>query len=69
MLGATERGLGGCMIGSIEREALRELLEIPQKFKPLLLLALGKPVEKVVLEAADRQYIADQRMSKRTDST
>ncbi len=51
MLGATERGLGGCMIGSIKRESLRALLEIPEKFKLLLLLALGKPVEKVVLEA------------------
>jgi len=50
MLGATERGLGGCMIGSIEREQLRAILEIPERYKVLLVLALGKPVERVVLE-------------------
>ena len=50
MLGATEKGLGGCMIGSIERSKLRELLEIPERYGLLLLLALGKPKESVVLE-------------------
>lgn len=50
MLGATERGLGGCMIGSIERPKLREALGIPERYKIRLILALGKPNEKVVLE-------------------
>jgi len=50
MLGATEAGLGGCMIASIKREALRDDLKIPERFEILLILALGKPVEKVVIE-------------------
>ncbi len=50
MLGATERGLGGCMIGAIDRPALREALSIPDRYEILLILALGKPAEKVVLE-------------------
>lgn len=50
MLGATERGLGGCMIGSIDRDGLRQALEIPEQFEILLVLALGKPKEQVVLE-------------------
>ena len=50
MLGATERGLGGCMIGSIKRDALRETLEIPERYEIQLVLALGKPAETVVLE-------------------
>ncbi|MBC7241440.1 MAG: nitroreductase family protein [Anaerolineae bacterium] len=50
MLGATERGFGGCMIASIRREALREALGIPERYQILLVLALGKPKEKVVLE-------------------
>ncbi len=50
MLGATERGLGGCMIASVERDPLRTMLEIPERYKILLVLALGKPVETVVLE-------------------
>ena len=50
MLGATERGLGGCIIGSIDRDGLRHTLEIPERYEILLVLALGKPKEKVVLE-------------------
>ena len=50
MLGATEKGLGGCMIGSVERKELRSALELPEHFDILLVLALGKPAEKVVLE-------------------
>ena len=50
MLGATERGLGGCMIGSIKGHALRQTLRLPERFKILLVLALGKPAERVVLE-------------------
>jgi nitroreductase len=50
MLGATEKGLGGCMIGSIARPKLRETLDIPERYEILLILALGVPAEKVVLE-------------------
>jgi len=50
MLGATERGLGGCIIGSIDRSGLRQVLGIPDRYEILLVLALGKPREKVMLE-------------------
>lgn len=50
MLGATELGLGGCMIQSVRREGLRDEMGLPDKYEILLVLALGKPVEKVVLE-------------------
>jgi nitroreductase len=50
MLGATERGLGGCMIGSIEKDGLRRVLDIPEQYEILLVLALGKPAEKVMIE-------------------
>jgi nitroreductase len=50
MLGATESGIGGCMIGSIRREELRKELTIPLQFEILLILALGKPVENVVID-------------------
>ena len=50
MLGATERGLGGCMIGALDRPALRASLEVPQRYEILLVLALGRPAEQVVLE-------------------
>lgn len=50
LLGAAERGLGGCILGSVNREALSRLLDIPERYQILLVLALGKPKEKVVLE-------------------
>lgn len=50
MLGAAEQGLGGCMIHSIDRDRLRKALEIPVVYEILLVLALGKPKETVVLE-------------------
>ncbi len=50
LLAAVERGLGGCMVGSIDREGLRHRLNIPGFLDILLVLALGKPGETVVLE-------------------
>jgi nitroreductase len=63
MLGATERGLGGCMIGSIDHDRLRQVLDIPKQYEILLVLALGKPKETVVLEEvgpdSDIRYYRD----------
>ena len=50
MLGATERGLGGCMLGALDRKGLREDLDIPERYDILLALALGRPKETVVLD-------------------
>lgn len=50
MLGATEKGLGGCIIGSIQREKLRKALNFTHDLEILLVIALGKPKEEVVLE-------------------
>jgi len=56
LLGATEKGLGGCMIANVDREGLRRALEIPRRYEILLVVALGKPKEKVVIDTvgADR---------------
>lgn len=51
MLGAKDRGLGGCMIASVNHKKIRELLEIPARFEILLVLAIGKPAEAVVIES------------------
>jgi len=51
MLGAREKGLAGCMLGSINRKLLRDLLNVPEHLKILLVLAIGKPNEQIVLEA------------------
>lgn len=48
LLGATERGLGGCMFGSVKRGRLMEALGLDdERFTVMLVLALGKPKEEV----------------------
>jgi nitroreductase len=63
LLGATENGLGGCMIANIRKEGLRKALKIPERYEILLVLALGAPKEKVVLETVgsdgDTKYWRD----------
>lgn len=50
MLGAVERGLGGCIIGSVTRAGLRSALDIPEQYRIMLVLALGKPREEVIID-------------------
>ena len=63
LLGATGMGLGGCMIANIKKEGLRDALHIPANFDILLVIALGKPKEVVVIEsvppAGDIRYWRD----------
>lgn len=64
MLGATEADLSGCIIASVKKERLRTALEIPRDYEILLVLALGKAAEEVVLETAtdnDIKYWRDER--------
>lgn len=51
LLGAREKGLAGCMIASINRKDLRPMLNIESHLKILLVLAIGKPKEEVVIES------------------
>ena len=50
LLGAVSKGLGGCMLGAIKRPALKAALSIPDELDVGLVIALGKPVERVVLQ-------------------
>ena len=50
MLGAVEKGLGGCILGSIKRKDLSEALALPSQMEILLVLAIGKPIETVQVE-------------------
>ncbi|MGQ9706642.1 MAG: nitroreductase family protein [bacterium] len=50
LLGATEDGFGGCMIANIDKNGLRKSLSIPDHFEILLVVALGKPKEEVIIE-------------------
>ncbi len=50
LLGAREMGLAGCMIGSINEKKLQKALSLPDHLKILLVIALGKPKETVVID-------------------
>lgn len=50
LLGAVEKGLGGCMIGSIDRDSLRAAIGLPDRYDILLIVALGRPAETVIIE-------------------
>jgi nitroreductase len=65
LLGATERGLGGCIIASVQKDRLRQALDIDARYEILLVLALGRPKEVVVIEPlgpdGDIRYWRDDR--------
>lgn len=52
LLGAVEKGLGGCMLGAVDRDKLAGVLDIGDEYEILLVVALGYPVETVVIEEA-----------------
>ena len=52
MLGACDRGYGGCIIGSAPEQTLSQLLSLPSHLVPVLVLGLGVPNETVVLTEA-----------------
>ncbi len=64
LLGATERGLGGCIIGMITRKDLAPALGLPPHLEILVVIALGKPKETVVIdeigEDGDIKYWRDE---------
>ncbi|MCR4904634.1 MAG: nitroreductase family protein [Clostridiales bacterium] len=49
LLMATEQGMGGCMIGAFDKEAVAVSLRLPKKLEPMLLIALGIPDETVMI--------------------
>ena len=65
MLGAVEKGYGGCMLGNVRRGQLAQALGIdPSLYSVDLVLALGKPKEAVVVvpvkEDGDVHYYRDE---------
>lgn len=50
LLGATELGLGGCMLAAVDRENVHRVLQIPNQWEIVLVIALGVPAEEVVLD-------------------
>lgn len=64
LLGAVEKGLGGCMIASINKERLKTLIPIPNNMEPLIITVIGKPKEDVVIDPVingDIKYWRDEK--------
>lgn len=59
LLRAAEQGLGGCMVGSVRRKVLAAILEIEDQHDIVIVIALGTPVEQVVLEDVDSDASVD----------
>lgn len=66
LLGAADRGLGGCMIMNVRKNNLKESLTIDENLEVLLVIALGVPVEEVVIEEMPEEgsvkYYRDENM-------
>lgn len=63
LLGAIEKGLGGCIIGAYPKAKLKKALSIPESYEPLYIIALGEPAEQIKIEAVkegDIKYWRDE---------
>mgnify|MGYP002862729689 CR=1 FL=1 len=64
LLAAAEKGLGGIMIGNFSPDRIAEALQLPAHLVPMLLVAIGKPDEVIVLKEAlpgeDLRYYRDE---------
>lgn len=63
LLGAVEMGLGGCIIAAFQKNKLAETSSLADKLEIMLVLAIGKPKEMVILDemgkAGDIKYWRD----------
>lgn len=57
LLAAAEIGIGGCIIGSVDRELLREKFSLPGRYDILLVIALGEPGEEIIIENTKENQI------------
>lgn len=63
MLSSTEEGFGGCIMLSFKRGELKKILSMPEDLEPVLVLALGRPIEDIRLIDAvqgDTTYYRDE---------
>lgn len=60
MLAATEKGYGGVMIGAINGPGLKKALRLPDHLGVVLVLAIGKTIEEVIVEPQEPGTVAYQ---------
>ena len=63
LLQAVELGYGGCMIATYHKQQLSQLLKLPEHIEPILVIALGKPKEIIIIDKVkdgDIKYFRDE---------
>jgi nitroreductase len=56
-LAAAEAGLGCCIIGSYRAKGIKEVMQLDAHLSPVLVIALGKPAEEIILEDAVEGHV------------
>ena len=63
LLGAVEKGLGGCIIRTFNLPKLTSILNLADQYQIIDVIALGKPIEKIIItdvgENGDIKYYRD----------
>lgn len=65
LLGAVEKGFGGCILRAFNRAKIEEIISMPSNLEIIQVIALGKPKEEVVvdeIENDDFKYWRDDKM-------
>ena len=58
LLTATSLKYGGCILGSFNKLKVAEILEVPENYNCEILIALGKPAERVsIVDAVDKNIV------------
>jgi nitroreductase len=66
LLAAVSEGLGGIMFTSVKKEDMRTQLNLPKNLEPQMVIAMGKPVENIVITDVENNDIKYYRDEKRT---
>jgi nitroreductase len=66
LLTAVNEGLGGIMFTSVKKEDMRTQLNLPKNLKPQMVIAIGKPIENIVIADVKNNDIKYYRDEKRT---
>lgn len=63
LLGAVDKGLGGCIIGALDKDKLREAFGISEELELQYVIAIGKPDQNVMIDdielGQDTKYWVD----------
>ncbi len=57
LLGAVEKGFGGCILRAFNRAKIEEIIDMPNNLEIIQVIALGKPKEEVIIDDIENDNI------------